>query len=246
MTWFDEGRLDDARALASADLVLRSLAESGARVRREAHDADAALQEAVVRAREQDRPRAVVAAGPDSRLLRAVLEPWCPVPFVAWPAAGLPGWAGGMDLVVVLAPSGTDSGAASAAAESRPPGLPGGRRGACSLPGGRARGRPLDDAAADEHRRPAGDGRGDAGAAGPGRPRPARRCGERRDGAGRGGRGVLTASRPRGEPRPRCSRSRWPTPFPSCGAARCWRREPRGGRRVDPAGVGTLRAGRRR
>ncbi|MEZ5096644.1 MAG: hypothetical protein R2731_11305 [Nocardioides sp.] len=110
MTWFDEGRLDDARALASADLVLRSLAESGARVRREAHDADAALQEAVVRAREQDRPRAVVAAGPDSRLLRAVLEPWCPVPFVAWPAAGLPGWAGGMDLVVVLAPSGTDSG----------------------------------------------------------------------------------------------------------------------------------------
>ena len=35
-----------------------------------------------------DRPRAVVAAGPDSRLLRAVLEPWCPVPFVAWPGPG--------------------------------------------------------------------------------------------------------------------------------------------------------------
>ena len=35
--------------------------------------------------------RAVIAAGPDSRLLRAVLEPWCPVPFVAWPSPALPG-----------------------------------------------------------------------------------------------------------------------------------------------------------
>jgi hypothetical protein len=60
----------------------------------------------------------VLAAGPDSRLLRAVLEPWCPVPFVAWPAAGLPGWAGSLDLVVVLAPDGADTGAASAVAEA--------------------------------------------------------------------------------------------------------------------------------
>jgi hypothetical protein len=59
----------------------------------------------------------VVAAGPDSRLLRAVLEPWCPVPFVAWPGPSLPGWAGGLDLVVVLAPDGSDTGAASAVAE---------------------------------------------------------------------------------------------------------------------------------
>ena len=60
----------------------------------------------------------MLAAGPDSRLLRAVLEPWCPVPFVAWPAPALPGWAGSLDLVVVLAPDGNDVGAASAVAEA--------------------------------------------------------------------------------------------------------------------------------
>ena len=69
-------------------------------------------------ASEQGRPRAVIAAGPDSRLLRAVLEPWCPVPFVAWPGPALPGWAGSLDLVVVLAPDGTDTGTASAVAEA--------------------------------------------------------------------------------------------------------------------------------
>ena len=63
-------------------------------------------------------PRAVVAAGPDSRLLRAVLEPFCPVPFVAWPGPGLPGWAGGLDLVVVLAPVGDDVATAGAVAEA--------------------------------------------------------------------------------------------------------------------------------
>ncbi|MEI7059349.1 SIS domain-containing protein [Nocardioides sp. CCNWLW239] len=118
MTWFDESRLDDERALAGIDQLLRSLAESGARVRREAAGAAEPLQEAVRRAAEAGRPRAVVAAGPDSRLLRAVLEPFCPVPFVAWPAPGLPGWAGSLDLVVVLAPSGSDPGEASAAAEA--------------------------------------------------------------------------------------------------------------------------------
>ncbi|MFN8189358.1 MAG: SIS domain-containing protein [Nocardioidaceae bacterium] len=117
-TWFDEARLDDAQVLEAADPVLRQLAEAGARVRREAHDASAATLEAIGRADELVRPRAVVAAGPDSRLLRAVLEPWCPVPFVAWPNAGLPGWAGSMDLVVVLAPSGSDAGTASAVAEA--------------------------------------------------------------------------------------------------------------------------------
>ena len=60
----------------------------------------------------------MIAAGPDSRLLRAVLEPWCPVPFVAWPGQMLPGWAGSLDLVVVLAPDGADSGTASAVAEA--------------------------------------------------------------------------------------------------------------------------------
>ena len=117
MTWFDESRLDDESALSSADLRLRTLAESGARVRREAGEAAAATEEAVARAQDA-RPRAVIAAGPDSRLLRAVLEPWCPVPFVAWPSPALPGWAGSLDLVVVLAPDGADTGTASAVAEA--------------------------------------------------------------------------------------------------------------------------------
>lgn len=115
---FDESRLDDAEALEKADLVLRPLAEAGARVRREAGGAMAAIEAAVTAAAGEARPRAVVAAGPDSRLLRAVLEPWCPVPFVAWPGPSLPGWAGSLDLVAVLAPQGSDSGSASAVAEA--------------------------------------------------------------------------------------------------------------------------------
>ena len=117
-TWFDESRLDDATALERGDLRLRALAESGARVRRAAGDVAEALDDAVARADDLARPRAVLAAGPDSRLLRAVLEPWCPVPFVAWPAPALPGWVGSLDLVVVLAPDGADAGAASAVAEA--------------------------------------------------------------------------------------------------------------------------------
>jgi hypothetical protein len=117
-TWFDESRLDDEAALATADGRLRELAESGARVRREAAESAAGVAEAVATARDAARPRAIVAAGPDSRLLRAVLEPWCPVPFVAWPGPALPGWAGGLDLVVVLAPDGSDRATAAAVAEA--------------------------------------------------------------------------------------------------------------------------------
>lgn len=116
--WFDESRLDDAAALAAGDAALRDLAESGSRVRRAAGEVAEATAEAVARAQEPARPRAVIAAGPDSRLLRAVLEPWCPVPFVAWPGPALPGWAGSLDLVVVLAPDGADTGSASAVAEA--------------------------------------------------------------------------------------------------------------------------------
>ncbi len=116
-TWFDESRLDDEEVWRRADVRLRTLAESGARVRREVSEAAEAIELAVERAAEQTRPRAVIAAGPDSRLLRAVLEPWCPVPFVAWPGPSLPGWAGGLDLVVVLAPDGGHS-SASAVAEA--------------------------------------------------------------------------------------------------------------------------------
>ena len=115
--YFDESRLDDERALGAADALLRDLAESGARVRREASEAAEATADAWERNRDV-RPRAGIAAGPDSRLLRAVLEPWCPVPFVAWPGPALPGWAGSLDLVVMLAPERSDPAAASAVAEA--------------------------------------------------------------------------------------------------------------------------------
>src|SRR6188472_4113172 len=107
---FDDTRLDDPDVLASADSMLRRLAEAGARVRTEAGESEAAL-----RLLERETAlRAIVAAGADARLLRAVLEPWCPVPFVAWPGPSLPGWAGALDLVVVLAPGGGDVQAFSA------------------------------------------------------------------------------------------------------------------------------------
>ena len=115
---FDDSRLDDEAALAEADATFRSLAEAGARVRREVGEVAEAVDRAVATAAGDFRPRAVVAAGPDSRLLRSVLEPWCPVPFVAWPGPSLPGWAGALDLVVVLAPEGSDTGSASAVAEA--------------------------------------------------------------------------------------------------------------------------------
>ena len=114
---FDETLLDDEAALDRADLVLRPLAEAGARVRRE-WSSSAESVAACVADLAEDQPRAIVAAGPDSRLLRAVLEPTCPVPFVAWPAHGLPGWAGPLDLVVMLEPQGRDSHSAAAVAEA--------------------------------------------------------------------------------------------------------------------------------
>jgi Bacterial phospho-glucose isomerase C-terminal SIS domain len=111
---FDDTLLDDPAALAAADLSLRRLAEAGARVRREV----AAAQEALGGLESEVRPRAVVAAGNDSRLLRAVLEPWCPVPFVAWPGPGLPGWVGALDAVVVMAQMRGDVSASSAVSEA--------------------------------------------------------------------------------------------------------------------------------
>ena len=111
---FDDTLLDDPEGLAAADAALRELAEAGARVRHEV----TASAETLARLAGQWRPRAVVAAGADARLLRAVLEPWCPVPFVAWPGPGLPGWAGALDLVVVLAPGGGNEETASAASDA--------------------------------------------------------------------------------------------------------------------------------
>lgn len=123
---FDDSLLDDAAALRVADPVLRRLAEAGARLRRES----AGVLDELSRRRslgsgarsdpdgppmsglldDLPRPRAVVAAGPESRFVRALLEPVCPVPFVAWPTHGLPGWVGALDLVVVLASAGSSPG----------------------------------------------------------------------------------------------------------------------------------------
>jgi len=111
---FDDAALDDEQALLPADPLLRRLAESGARVRREVDSTRPALS----RLQAEGRPRAMVVAGADSRLLRAVLEPWCPVPFVAWPGPGLPGWTGALDMVVVLAPRSGDDSASTAVAEA--------------------------------------------------------------------------------------------------------------------------------
>ena len=83
---FEDSLLEDQSALAAADPVLRRLAEAGARVRREAADAERPLATLT----SDVRPRAVIAAGSEARLVRAMLEPVCPVPFVAWPAHGLP------------------------------------------------------------------------------------------------------------------------------------------------------------
>lgn len=109
MDAFDDARLSDPEVLRAADAILRPLAEAGARVRREATLAEPGL--AVLD--DTDRPRAVIVFGPESRLLRAVLEPTCPVPFVAWPRLGLPGWVGPLDIVVVMGAGNRDSCAAA-------------------------------------------------------------------------------------------------------------------------------------
>lgn len=94
---FDEARLDDPGALLAHDAELRELAMLGARVRTE-------VDRSGVHGRlEQNlRPRGILAVGPEARLIRAVLEPVCPSPFVAWSLGGLPGWVGSLDLVIVL------------------------------------------------------------------------------------------------------------------------------------------------
>lgn len=95
---FDDSRLEDADALRAADNLLRPLAEAGARVRREVASAEGPLGQLDA----SERPRAMITFGQEARLLRAVLEPTCPVPLVAWPRLGLPGWVGPLDIVVVL------------------------------------------------------------------------------------------------------------------------------------------------
>ncbi len=111
---FDDSLLDDPEAIASVDAPLRHLAGWGAEVRRAAVVAADALHPLDP----ADRPRAIVAGGADGRLFRAVLEPVCPVPFVAWPHVGLPGWAGPLDLVVLVSTRGSDAESMAIASEA--------------------------------------------------------------------------------------------------------------------------------
>ena len=100
---FDDSALDDRRTLEAADEILRRLAGAGARLRQESGESRLPL----TALDDNPRPRAVITIGSEARLVRALLEPHCPVPFVAWPWAGLPGWVGALDLVVVLATEGS-------------------------------------------------------------------------------------------------------------------------------------------
>ncbi len=102
---FDDSRLENPELLRLADPLLMPLADSGARLRREITNSGPALAGLV----DVERPRAVIAFGPEARLLRAVLEPTCPVPFVAWPALGLPGWVGPLDIVVLIGRPGPEA-----------------------------------------------------------------------------------------------------------------------------------------
>lgn len=115
MTAFDDSRVEDPAALASADALLRRLASAGARLRIEA----AAAEQAVANLVELDRPRAVIVVGDEARLIRAVLEPVCPVPLMAWPSQGLPGWVGPLDQVVVLASTGSEHAQTATVHEAR-------------------------------------------------------------------------------------------------------------------------------
>lgn len=110
MSVFDDSRLDSPEVVDSE--LLRQLALLGARIREDARAEPIGAVEGLT------RPRGVIALGAEARLIRAVLEPVCPAPLVAWPAEGLPGWVGPLDLVVILAGSGEDTALIRSAAEA--------------------------------------------------------------------------------------------------------------------------------
>ncbi|WFB09152.1 mannose-6-phosphate isomerase [Streptomyces sp. LX-29] len=120
----DESLLDAPEALARADTrgLLRGAAESGARVRTAArHAADVGIGQL----KPDGRPRAVLVAGPGAAgsctadVLAALSGSHCPISLIAptgvAPAPGalrwtLPGWAGPLDLVLLVSPDGTEPG----------------------------------------------------------------------------------------------------------------------------------------
>ncbi|MDR1449245.1 MAG: hypothetical protein LBI84_03415 [Propionibacteriaceae bacterium] len=117
MRQFDDGRLDDPRIVCGeAAEPLRHLALAGARLRRALGSADLGALGSAVGGM---TPRAVVAVGPEARLIRAVAEPVSPVPLVAWAASGLPAWVGALDLVVIVGGEGHDVNATTADAIRR-------------------------------------------------------------------------------------------------------------------------------
>ena len=81
---FDDSRLESPELTDSE--TLRWLATAGARIRR------AAQTRPIGHLDRADRPRGILVLGTEARLVRAVLEPACPVPFMAWPGPGLPAW----------------------------------------------------------------------------------------------------------------------------------------------------------
>jgi hypothetical protein len=122
----DESLLDAPEALARADHrgLLRGAAEAGARVRTAArHATEAGLSEL----KPEGRPRAVLIAGPGlaatgvADLLSTLAGAACPVtrlhPTGVAPAAGalrwtLPGWAGSVDLLLLVTTDGAEPGLA--------------------------------------------------------------------------------------------------------------------------------------
>jgi len=100
---FDDSLLDDPVILGTRGARLEQLARVGARLRYQQPE-DVAV---VAAGLDGVRPRSVVVIGAEARLIRAVAESVCPVPLVTWQSAGLPNWAGPLDLIIVLA--GADS-----------------------------------------------------------------------------------------------------------------------------------------
>jgi glucose/mannose-6-phosphate isomerase len=106
----DERLLDDADALAAADLagMLRTIAGSGAQVR----EASTLVGEADVESLSDERPRAVVLSAVGSsaaacEVLRALVADDVSLPLIEASGPTLPRWVGPLDLVIAVSRSGT-------------------------------------------------------------------------------------------------------------------------------------------